>query len=326
MASKYLPAAAEAASEHPRIRAWMTYREKAGGDIRVQVWRERQAFGAGPPVLHVEFLDRNGAIARDSEAPWSADLDDWLVDQSAKAITPAAEALRFSLRLKDGFAPLWKEWGDGYFNAVLYHAMSEGLPHDASVRAVLSVIVSYRAHDGGSLHQRIADVDTVVSARARELNRSLGYDEPTTMSILGAAVATYLSDRFHVGDRHRLFGTRGTSISAKKIAALSLANVLERVLRAEGGGTPSSYFYGAQSNIEEGDDVSVDVNWPHIVKAIGDALPEGFVRTETKDRIRETLEIKLAAHGPEVVDAACDLLADTIGGDSNTYRRLWGRR
>lgn len=327
MASKYFPAAAEATSapEHPRIRSWISYRAKAGGPIRVQVWREHQAFGSGPPSLHVDFLDPQKNLVHQAEAPWSAVLDNWLVDQGATAITAADEALRFSLRLKESYAPLWQEWGDGYFNSVLVHTLREGLAEDASVRATLSAITEYRPNDGPRLARSIQDIDAVVSARARELVASLKYDRATAESILGAAVATYLNDRFHIGERHHLLGVRGPSVSPKKIAALALADALERVLRAEGGEMPSSYFYDARKNIEVGDDVSVDVNWQHIVDAIGEALPNGYIPTETKDRIRTALELKLAAHDPAVVEAACELLANTVGGDPQTWRIQWGR-
>ncbi len=292
--------------------------------MKVQVWRERQSFGAAPATLIVDFLDGDDNILEQSTALWSIELDNWLVDQGACAISLPAEALRFSLRLKHGFGALWRDWGDGYFNAVLYQATKSGFSDDAGVRAVLSSIAPYRANPSDQLGRKLDDVDAVLRARGAELTQWLNYDAPTANTILGAAVATYLSDRFHVGDRHRLFGARAASITPKKIAALALANVLERVAIANGG-RPSSYFYSAQQNIEAGDDMSVDVEWPVVVKEIGSVLPGGFVSTERKDEIQGALERKLAAHDPNVVDAACDLLADTIGGDVDTYRQLWGR-
>lgn len=311
---------------NPRIRTWQAYRAQAGGLVRVNVWREREAIGYGPPMFLVEFLDPAGNVKHHDEAPWKVDLDDWLVEQGYQAASAHDEALRYSFRMRGRFEPLWQSWGDGYFNSLLVKTVQEG-PYttDLRVRAVLGSIREDPPARSARLGEQLEEVESVFYVLAGELVKQLHYDEGTAEKILIGAIVTYLDDRFHVGDRRRLFGSRGAPLTAKKIAALALADVLAHVLRVETGNSPSAYFFGAVQNIDRGDDVSVDVNWPIIDREIGNALPQGYIPTEIKDAIRIGLEKALAAHDPEVVDEACELLAITPGGDAATYRRTWGK-
>lgn len=324
MTSKYVSSPAQPALP-PRIGAWQSYRKQAGGAVRVRVWREREAIGYGPPMLYVEFLDRAGEVVRHDEVLWKRDLDDWLVAEGHRAEPASAEALRFSFRMRARFEPLWQTWGDGYFNAVLLKVLREGpFAADARLRPVLAAVREDPPAASENLPVQMRDVESVLYASGSELTR-LGYTAEEADTIIVSALATYLDDRFHMTDRRRLFGARDTAPSAKKIAALALAEVLSQVLRSAAGKTPSAYFFGAVQNIENGDDASVDVNWKIIDREIGNALPQGYVPTAIKDEIRIRLEKKLAAHAPDVVTEACDLLAITPGGDAETYRRTWGR-
>lgn len=310
----------------PRIRTWRAYRTQAGGPVRVSVWREREAIGYGPPMFHIEFLDSEGNVQHHDESPWKIDLDDWLVQEGHRAVSPNDEVLRYSFRIRGCFKPLWENWGDGYFNSLLMKTVREGpYANDPRMRAVLDSIRENPPAASHQLAMQLQEVESVFYVLAGELVKQLRYSNDTAEAILLGAIITYLDDRFHVGDRRRLFGSRGAPLTAKKIAALALADVLTHVLRVETGNSPSAYFFGAIQNIERGDDVSVDVNWPIIGREIGSALPQGYISTEIKDTIRAGIEKKLAAHDPEVVDEACSLLATTVGGDALTYRRTWGK-
>lgn len=325
MDNKYFTNEPSGATRHPRIRSWDAL-ARGGPPPVMSVQRERQALGFGPTLLHVEFSDSSGHVVHAEDVAWHSSLDDWLVQRGARAQPPANEVLRFSFRLRAGFEPLWTEWGDTYFNAVLVHTIGRGpFAAEPRVGTMLSRVYAPTPRGDGSLTARVADVDAVLIGAAHELVGPLRYDQPSAESILAGALATYLDERFHVTDRTRLFGTSSSALSAKKMAALAFADALERVLRASTGRAPSAYFRGAVENIRVGDDVSVDVNWQVIVDSIGRALPEGFIPTEVKDDVRAALERKLAGHDPEVVTSACSLLARTIGGDAETYRRMWGR-
>lgn len=324
MTSKYVKET-RAPELPPRIRTWQSYRRQSGGDVRVRVWREREAIGYGPPILYLEFLDPEGEVRFHDELLWKIGLDDWLLSEGVRAEPASAEALRFSFRMRSKFEPLSNVWGDGYFNSLLVKVVTEGpYASDARLRAVLRGVHEYAPSPSERLRQNVDEVEAVFFSCGSEL-KSLRYVPEEADAIIVSALVTYLDDRYHRTDRRRLFGSRDGGPSPKKIAALKLAEVLEEVLRSHSGRTPSAYFFGAVQSIENGDDTSVDINWKIIDREIGSALPEGFAPTGIKDEIRTRLEKKLAAHDPEVVSEACELLAITPGGDADTYRRTWGK-
>ncbi len=324
MTSKYVSPPAERPLP-PRIGVWQSYREQAGGDVNVRVWREREAIGYGPAMLCVEFRDVAGKIVKYDELLWKRDLDDWLVAEGHRAVPPSAEALRFSFRMRARFEPLWQAWGDGYFNAVLLKVLREGpFAADTRLRPVLAAIREYPPAPSEKLGLRMSDVESVFYASGSEL-ANLRYSPEESDTIIVRALATYLDDRFHMSDRQQLFGEPGIVPSPKKIAALALAEALVHVLRSAAGKSPSAHFFGALQNIEYGDDASVEANWKIIDREVRNALPEGYRPTAVKDEIRARLEKALAAEEPEVVSEACKLLGITPGGDPETYRQTWGR-
>lgn len=326
MSNRYFKQAASTSAEatmHPQLRAWAGYQKQAGGDIRVELSRSRDALGFGPPQLQVIFLDASKVPVRPDQVPWKPELDDWLLSRRARAVNIESEALRFALRIRVRSAPLLEKWGDGYFNAVFIEVVRQGpFRSQNSILNLMSEIHEYAPSPEPSLAERIADVDDIFVVLAREL-LDLGYDETTAEVILLNALCIYLDERFHISVKRSLFGAYGRALSHRKTAALAIADTLERLIEIQGNRSLSAYFYEAIRNIEQGDAQSVQVNWPIVVKEAGDALPEGFAPQEIKDELTTMLTQKLATHEPDTINAACELLVDTIGGDAKTYQKTW---
>lgn len=195
---------------HPRIRAWQAYQGGSGvASMRVEVTREREAFGFGPAKIVVDFLDAAGTLVRQDDADWDLALDTWLVEQGACAISPDNERLRTSLRLRRRLQPLLRELGDSYFNSLLVRVLKDGPYADhPEVGPLLA-----RIHRGAGAPQgdvsRATDFDAVLTALAQELvaPERLKYPVDEATEILAGAVAMYLDERFSLSERQRLFGT-----------------------------------------------------------------------------------------------------------------------
>lgn len=111
--------------------------------------------------------------------------------------------------------------------------------------------------------------------------------------------------------------------SPKKFAALGLARAFQDILSVYAGVTPSAYFMGAINMIEVGDDVSVDVNLPHLVADVTKHVPGAFANAAVSDDLRRALRAHLPGATPEIIRAASELLARVLDGDPATYARTW---
>lgn len=125
--NKYFDAPAPA-PEHPRIRAWGSYRKNPEVDhVELEVRRNREGLTFLPTRMFVTFYRADGDIFRGpDEAEWELELDDWLIKEHVRAKDEDNEKLRFSLRLKAAMRPIAARFGDGYFNSVLVYLLREG--------------------------------------------------------------------------------------------------------------------------------------------------------------------------------------------------------
>ncbi|MFT3769408.1 MAG: hypothetical protein QM820_28555 [Minicystis sp.] len=193
--------------EHPRIRAWKSYRSEPAVDhLEVEVRREREGLSLLPASLFVSFVSADGKILRDAEAPWEPELEAWLIDeQGARARTVENEKLRFSLLLKPALRPVLIRYGDGYFNAVLIAGLREG-PYRAHPE-VADMLRSIH-EDRPSAESRAdcqALIDHELTRAAQKLLRLYKGERATAEDILGGAIARYLDERFSVTNS-RLLG------------------------------------------------------------------------------------------------------------------------
>jgi hypothetical protein len=190
------------APEHPRIRAWRSYKNNASrGELEIR--RQREGLSYHPTSMFVRFYGADGAISRDDATEWDLELDSWLVAERVKAMDADNEKLRFSLRLKAAFRPIAIRFGDGFFNSVLIHLLRGGplASHQALAR-VLGEIHEYEAA-GGSKSDCEELIDYEIKVAAREL-MGLYANRAVAEEILAGAIAQYLDDRFRVTERHLL--------------------------------------------------------------------------------------------------------------------------
>jgi hypothetical protein len=191
--------------EHPRIRAWRSYKnDPAVNHVELEIRRQREGLTYLPTRMFVTFYDPAGAILRQDEAEWELELDSWLVKEHVKAKDEDNEKLRFALRLKVALRPIAVRFGDGYFNSVLVHLLRGGpFGGREPLAQVLAAIFEYEAAGGSRLDcEQLIDYEIGVAARELlslyDNNRALAED------ILIGAITQYLDDRFHVTDRRQL--------------------------------------------------------------------------------------------------------------------------
>ncbi len=201
MSNRYFQASV-APLEHPHIQTWRSYLSIPGVEaLSVAVERRRDPFGYGPASIVVQFLDGHCHELKRDRVAWDEALDNWLVEQKARAIDDDHEVHRTELRLHDRFEALLRQYGDGRFNSALMFAVRNGpLAKAPSVRALLDRIHEAPPESGRTFTSRVEEVDRVFTRIAHELKRALTYALKTAEKILAASVALYLNERFHVSE------------------------------------------------------------------------------------------------------------------------------
>jgi hypothetical protein len=193
------------APEHPRIRAWRSYKNHSSR-VELEIRRQRDGLAYLPTRMFVTFYGADGALSRHDETEWDLELDSWLVTEHVKAADEDNEKLRFSLRLKAAFRPIAIRFGDGFFNSVLIYLLRGGpFANHQALAQVLGEIHEYEA-GGGSKIDCEELIDYELKVIAREL-MGLYAHRAVAEEILAGAIAQYLDDRFHITEG-RLLGFR----------------------------------------------------------------------------------------------------------------------
>lgn len=193
--------------EHHRIRAWREYLCASGvARMEVEIRQVRSGIGRALSILVVDFLSASGEVQRVDEVSWELELDTWLAAQGVCARSHRTEALRASLRLGGRFDTLARQYSFISFNASLLRAVSNGpLGEERGVMAVVQQIRLPPDKTDRTVKRGIGEVDLTFCGLAGELMR-MGYERPVAERIFADAVAMYLDERFHVSERHELFG------------------------------------------------------------------------------------------------------------------------
>jgi hypothetical protein len=190
------------APEHPRIRAWRSYKNNSSR-VELEIRRPREGLSYLPTRMFVTFYGADGAIFRNDETEWDPELDSWLVREHVKATDEDNEKLRFSLRLKTVFRPIAIRFGDGFFNSVLISLLRGGpFANHQALAQVLGEIHEYEAA-GGSKIDCEELIDYEIKVVAREL-MDLYANRAVAEEILAGAITLYLDDRFHITEGHLL--------------------------------------------------------------------------------------------------------------------------
>jgi hypothetical protein len=194
-------------SLHPRLRNWKT-RLEAGNSATLEVYRPETELGQSEPEMNLQFTKGGDQLPLET-VPWDDELNAGLIQLGVRAHSPDQEAERFALGLRGALRKAEREFGDGYFNAVLVELLKDSeLARYAEIAEVLKHAHANRPYREGEAfdryifcRERIADA---ISGRARELTGPLNYSKEEAKQILVAALARYIDDRFSVSSRRRL--------------------------------------------------------------------------------------------------------------------------
>jgi hypothetical protein len=197
-------------SLHPRLRNWKNRLAENGITATLEVYRPETEVGQSRAEMNLQFT-KDGKLQPLETVPWDDDLNAGLIHQVTKpvrAVSPDQEAERFALGLRAALRKAEREFGDGYFNAVLVALLKDSdLTRQPEIAEVLDHAYANSPHQEGGAFDRyticremIADA---ISGRARELTGPLQYSQEEAKRILVRAIARYLDERFSVSSRRR---------------------------------------------------------------------------------------------------------------------------
>ena len=111
-------------SPHPRLRDWKKRLATKNASASVEVFRSNGEFGQAKPEMHVQFKEGGRQTHLDT-VPWDDDLNAGLILLKVRSVSPEQEAERFALGIRAAMRRIEREFGDGYFNAVLVELIKE---------------------------------------------------------------------------------------------------------------------------------------------------------------------------------------------------------
>ena len=195
-------------SLHPRSANWKTRLAEGGASATLEIYRPETEIGQSQPEMNLQFA-KDGNLLPLEDGAWNDDLNAGLIQLRVRAVTREQEAERFSLGLCAALRKAEREFGDGYFNAVLVELLKDSdLTKHAEIAEALKHAYANRPHREGGAFDRyticrelIADA---ISGRARELTVPLHYSQEEAKRILVSAIARYLDERFSITSRRRL--------------------------------------------------------------------------------------------------------------------------
>jgi hypothetical protein len=191
---------------HPRV-ADIARGIESGKQYQVEVYRPRGMVGLIKTKIYIHCqTEANGQQDRVIEHDWDEQLNAGLIRLGVRAIDSGNEMLRFALGLRDALVSVEREFGNGYYNAVLLDLVKES---DLDRYEEIAEVLKHTYHDGTDRNEaryhRCRDAIAFgISGRARELVRNLNYSEEDAKEILPRAIATYIDHRFSVSSRRQL--------------------------------------------------------------------------------------------------------------------------
>jgi len=197
-----------AESLHPRLRNWKARLDEADTSATLEVYRPDSGFGRSQPEMHLQFKEAGNLLPLETVA-WDDDLNAGLIGLGVLAVDSDQEAERFALGLRAALRKAEREFGDGYFNAVLVELLNDSdLKTHAEIAEVLKHAYANRPHREGGAFDRYSIcrelITDAIAGRARELTEPLKYSPEEAKQILVSAMAGYLDDRFSVSSRRRM--------------------------------------------------------------------------------------------------------------------------
>jgi hypothetical protein len=192
-------------SLHPRLRNWSARLDEPGMSATLEIYRPVSDFGQTQTEMNLQFT-KDGNLLPLETVSWDDDLNAGLIRLRVRAVGPEQEAERFALGLRAAMRKAEREFGDGYFNSVLFDLLKDSdLTAYPEIADVLAHAYALQPNRSGKAFDACRDLITdAISGRARELTESLGYSQEEAKRILVAAIARYLDARFSVSSRRRL--------------------------------------------------------------------------------------------------------------------------
>lgn len=194
----------------PRVRDWKAHLAEPGTTATLEVFRPETVVGQSQPEMSVQFVKDGHSLPLET-APWDDDLNSGLIQLAVRAVSEDQEAERFALGLRAAMRKTEREFGDGYFNAVLVNLIGDSdLTRYPNIAEVLKHATAPPADRSSKRYnpcrEMIADA---ISGRAQELTSPLRYSQDEAKQILISALARYLDQRFSISSRRRLGLLRG---------------------------------------------------------------------------------------------------------------------
>jgi hypothetical protein len=190
---------------HPRLRDWKARLDREGTTATLEVFRPEAVLGQSRPEMNLQFTVGTNQLPLET-VPWDDDLNTGLIQLEVRAVNPEQEAERFALGLRAAMRKAEREFGDGYFNAVLVDLFQDSdLTSNPKITEVLKhALASPPSREGRSYKPCREMITDAIRGRAQELIGPLKYPQDQAKDILVTALARYLDERFSVSARRRL--------------------------------------------------------------------------------------------------------------------------
>jgi hypothetical protein len=193
---------------HPRLHNWKVRLEQPRTSATLEVSRQETEFGQSRPEMHVQFTE-DGKLLPLETVLWDDYLNAGLIQLRVRSVSLKKEAERFSLGLRAALRKVEREFGDGYFNAVLVDLIKDSdLTRHAPIAEVMKYAYANAPHREGGAYDRYTIcrelIAEAIGGRAKELKDVLGYPPEAAKQILVDALACYLDERFSVSSRRTL--------------------------------------------------------------------------------------------------------------------------
>ena len=194
---------------HPRLRNWKAHLSEAGTSATLEIFQAETEVGQSQAELLLQFT-KDGRLLPLETVSWDDDLNTGLIQLGIRAVSPEQEAERFALGLRAALRKADREFGGGYFNAVMVELVKDSdLTQHKEIAEVLKYAYANSPHQEGKSFDRYTTcrelITAAISGRARELTGPLKYSQEEAKHILVWALARYLDERFSVSSR-REFG------------------------------------------------------------------------------------------------------------------------
>ncbi|MEX1223871.1 MAG: hypothetical protein WEA31_04915 [Pirellulales bacterium] len=193
---------------HPRLRDWKARLAEEGTSATVEIYKPHADLGQSQPEMNIQFT-KGGVSASLETVSWDDDLNAGLIQLGVRALTGDQEAVRFSLGLRSALRKAEREFGDGYFNAVLFELLNNpDFRQHEEIADILEHAYANAPHRENKPLDRYSIcrglIDIAISGRAHELTDSLGYKPEEAKQILVSALGRYLDERFSISSRRRM--------------------------------------------------------------------------------------------------------------------------